>query len=65
MNPVYLTSKGWTSLGKFSDDLHASINKQLKISTNEWYSLRESLLHPLSDSLDEIHVTLNNVPSIK
>jgi len=52
-------------LGKFSDDLHASVNRQLKISTNEWYFLRESLLHPLSDSLDEIHVTLNNIPSIK
>jgi hypothetical protein len=65
MNPVYLTSKGWTSLGEFTDDLHTSINKQLKMSGFTWLSLRESLLHPLSDSLDEIQVTLNNVPSIK
>lgn len=65
MNLIYLNSKGWTSLGKLSDDLHASVNRQLKMSTNEWYSLRESLLHPLDDSLDLIHVTLNNIPSIK
>jgi hypothetical protein len=67
MKIIYLSSKGWTSLGKFSDDLHTSINRsaQITISSAEWYSLRESLLHPLSDSLDEIHVTLNNIPSIK
>jgi hypothetical protein len=67
MKIIYLSSKGWTSLGKFSDDLHTSINisAQITISSANWFSLREQLLHPLSDSLDDIYIALNNIPSIK